>query len=111
MRIGIIALIHPPKDANLELPKNLKAPTGLFLVIRPIDVSATIIVYPNVRARMIYTNKNIPPPYLAAKYGNLHIFPRPTEAPAADNTNPSFPEKELLLLLCFFIIFYLSYTF
>ena len=41
----------------------LKAPTGLFLVIRPIEVSATIIVYPKVRARTIYINKKIPPPY------------------------------------------------
>ena len=63
----MMALIHPPKDTNLELLNDLKAPTGLFLVIRPIEVSATIIVYPKVRARTIYINKKIPPPYLAAR--------------------------------------------
>ena len=62
-----MALIHPPKDTNLELLNDLKAPTGLFLVIRPIEVSATIIVYPKVRARIIYTNRKIPPPYFAAR--------------------------------------------
>ena len=33
----------------------------------------------------------------AARYGKRQMFPSPTEAPAADRTNPSFPEKELLL--------------
>ena len=41
----------------------------------------------------------MPPPYFAARYGNLQIFPSPTDAPAADRTYPSLPEK-LLLLLC-----------
>jgi ATP-dependent Lon protease len=59
------------KDNEIEELKkqlnDLKAPTGLFLVIRPIEVSATIIVYPKVRARIIYTNRKIPPPYFAAR--------------------------------------------
>ena len=37
--------------------------------------------------------RKMPPPYLAHRYGNLQIFPRPTEAPAADKTKPIFPEK------------------
>ena len=39
----------------------------------------------------------MPPPYFAARYGNLQIFPSPTDAPAADRTYPSLPEKLLLL--------------
>ena len=39
----ILALIQPPKDSHLDLPNFPKAPTGLFLVIRPRAVSATII--------------------------------------------------------------------
>ena len=64
-----------------------------FPVIRPIEVSATIILYPKVNANIIYISKKIPPPYFAAKYGNRQMLPRPTEAPAADKTNPSLPEK------------------
>ena len=41
---GIIALIHPPKEIHFDFPKDLNAPTGLFLVIRPIADSAIIIV-------------------------------------------------------------------
>ena len=33
----------------------------------------------------------------------IQIFPRPTDAPAADRTNPIFPEKELLLFFSFSI--------
>ena len=43
---------------------------------------------PKVIAKIRYTNKNIPPPYFAARYGNLHIFPSPTAEPAAARTNP-----------------------
>ena len=43
--------------------------------------------------------------YLAARYGNRQIFPNPTDAPAADSTKPIFPEKELLFVVWFFIIF------
>ena len=39
--------------------------------------------------------RKIPPPYFAARYGNLQIFPSPTDAPAADSTKPIFPEKVL----------------
>ena len=35
-----------------------------------------------------------------ARYGNLQIFPNPTDAPAADSTKPIFPEKVLLLFFC-----------
>ena len=52
----------------------------------------------------ITRNEHIPTDiYPTARYGNLQIFPSPTEAPAADNTNPTLPEKELLLLFSFFI--------
>ena len=47
--------------------------------------------------------RKIPPPYFAARYGNLQIFPSPTDAPAADSTKPIFPEKVLLLFYCVFI--------
>ena len=49
----MIALIHPPKADHLDEPKDANAPTGLFFVIRPSDVSATIIVYPKVSARIM----------------------------------------------------------
>ena len=41
-------------------------------------------------------SRKIPPPYLAARYGNRQMLPNPTEAPAADSTKPSLPEKVLL---------------
>ena len=85
----MIALIQPPKLSQptfFPFAKLRNAPTGLFLVIRPRADSATIIVYPNVNASMIYTSRKIPPPYFAARYGNLQIFPSPTDAPAADRT-------------------------
>ena len=37
--------------------------------------------------------KNIPPPYLAAKYGNRQILPSPTAEPAAARTNPNLLPK------------------
>jgi hypothetical protein len=49
-------------------------------------------------------SRKIPPPYLARRYGNLQILPKPTDAPAADRTKPNFPEK----LLLFFITNYLQ---
>ena len=93
-----MALIHPPARKNPFFPSPLKALTGLFFVILPMAVSAMIIVYPNVRARTMYTSRKMPPPYFAAKYGNRQMFPRPTDAPADERTKPSFPEK--LLLFC-----------
>ena len=44
----------------------------------------------------------MPPPYFVARYGNLQIFPSPTDAPAADRTYPSLPEKLLLCYVPFF---------
>ena len=44
-------------------------------------------------AKRIYTKRKIPPPYFAARYGNLHILPKPTALPAAANTNPIEPLK------------------
>jgi hypothetical protein len=45
------------------------------------------------------TNK--PPPYLAARYGNLHIFPSPTADPAAAKINPILLENSLLsFIIC-----------
>ena len=49
----MIALIQPPSEDQREFPKDANAPTGLFFVIRPNDVSAMIIVYPNVSASKI----------------------------------------------------------
>ena len=43
MRMGMMALIQPPKESPPFLPKEANAPTGLFLVIRPSAVSATIM--------------------------------------------------------------------
>ena len=37
----------------------------------------------------------MPPPYFAARYGKRQILPNPTDAPAADSTNPSLPENAL----------------
>ena len=49
------------------------------------------IGYPYVKSK--YTRRKIPPPYFAARYGNLQIFPRPTADPATASTYPIFPEK------------------
>ena len=49
----MIALIQPPNDSHFAFPKLWNAPTGLFPVIRPIEVSATIILYPKVSANII----------------------------------------------------------
>ena len=35
----------------------------------------------------------MPPPYFAARYGNLQRLPKPTAEPAAAKTKPSLPEK------------------
>lgn len=40
----MIALIQPPIDIKREFPKLSNAPTGLFLVMRPREVSAMIKV-------------------------------------------------------------------
>ena len=40
----------------------------------------------------------MPPPYRAARYGNLQILPSPTEAPAADRMKPILFENVLLFL-------------
>lgn len=37
--------------------------------------------------------RKLPPPYLAAKYGNLHMFPNPTADPAVASTKPILLEK------------------
>ena len=50
-------------------------------------------VKPNVTTRTKYTNKKIPPPYCAARYGNLHRLPNPTALPAAARTKPILPLK------------------
>ena len=36
-----------------------------------------------------YMNKNVPPPYFAARYGKRHMLPRPTAEAAAASTNAS----------------------
>ena len=76
-------------------------------VILPSTVSDVIRVYPKVKASMIYTSTNAPPPYFAARYGNLQILPRPTAEPAVARTYPSEPENLLLLSFVFVILFYL----
>ena len=40
----MIALIQPPNFSQPELPKAPNAPTGLLPVMRPSEVSATIMV-------------------------------------------------------------------
>ena len=40
----MIALIQPPNFSQPELPNVLNAPTGLLPVMRPSEVSATIMV-------------------------------------------------------------------
>ena len=52
-------------------------------------------VKPNVNANTMYITRNNPPPSLAARYGNLHMFPSPTALPAAARTNPIDPLNEL----------------
>lgn len=42
-------------------------------------------------------SRKMPPPYFAARYGKRQMFPNPTDAPAADSTNPSLPENALRL--------------
>ena len=39
-----MALNQPPKESQRDFPKEEKAPTGLFPVIRPMEVSAIIIL-------------------------------------------------------------------
>ena len=73
MRIGMIALIQPPRESHFDFPKLSYAPTGLFFVIRPIDVSDMINTYPKDTVKRIYTSRKIPPPYFAARYGKRQI--------------------------------------
>ena len=70
---------------------------ALSFVLLPIAISATMSANPNVTASIIYSSKNIPPPYLAAQYGNLQRLPRPTAEPAAASTKPILLVKLLLL--------------
>ena len=65
---------------------------------------------PNVTARMIYTNRKLPPPYCAARYGKRHRLPRPTAEPAAASTKPMRLEK-LLLDFCSIFCKLLPYMF
>ena len=76
------AFSQPPILNGAVLPKKEKAPTGLFFVIRPIDVSDMINTYPKDTVKRIYTSRKIPPPYFAARYGKRQILPRPTAEPA-----------------------------
>ena len=87
----MIAARYP--TAPKRLSNALKAPIALKPVFRPIAISAIIKEKPKVTAKIRYTSKNVPPPYLAARYGNLQIFPRPTAEPAAASTNPILFEK------------------
>ena len=84
-----MAFINPPILSILPFPKLLNAPIALRFVILPIVVSDIIMAYPNVSVSIRYVNKNIPPPYFAAKYGNLQILPSPTAEPATANMYPS----------------------
>ena len=102
----MIAFIHPPKRNAFVFPNLWKAPTGLFLVIRPKAVSETRRVYPNVTTNTRYTNRKIPPPYFAARYGNLHILPSPTADPAIARTYPIRPEKDPLVCGVFAVLFF-----
>lgn len=58
----------------------------------------------------MYTSRKIPPPYFAARYGKRQMFPRPTDAPAAERTKPILPEKALRLGCCESIVTH-SYSF
>ena len=95
MIIGMIAASTPRKPKRLS--NFLKAPIALSPVFLPIAISAIINEKPNVTARIRYTRRNVPPPYFAARYGNLQRLPSPTADPAAASTNPILLEK---LLLC-----------
>jgi hypothetical protein len=55
-------------------------------------------VKPTVKTSIRYMIRNRPPPSFAARYGNLHKFPKPTALPAAASTNPMPPEKLPLFL-------------
>ena len=101
MITGIINAIGPI-NPNLE-STSLYALVGLNFVFLPIAISVVIRVKPNVSASIMYTRINIPPPYCAARYGNLHRLPSPTALPAAASTNPISPVK---LPLFFFSISY-----
>ena len=78
--------INPKRESN-----DLYASIGLSLVLRPKATSAVSNVKPNVNNNNIYTSTNNPPPFCAARYGNLQMLPRPTAEPAAAITNPNFP--------------------
>ena len=84
-----------PTHANFLLIVS-KARIALAFVFLPIPISITSNEKPKVSASIKYTKIKIPPPYCAAKYGNLHKFPRPTALPAAASTNPRPPLKLLL---------------
>ena len=65
-------------------------------VLLPMATSVIISVNPKVTARRTYVIRKAPPPYFAARYGNLHIFPSPTAEPAAARTKPIRLVKLLL---------------
>ena len=106
MIVGTNAAKYPTKVNFSEI--FLYATIGLFFVFRPIAISVVISANPNVNASMIYTKIKIPPPYCAAKYGNLHRFPRPIAELAAANTNPSPPENVPLFFSIFLFAFLLN---
>ena len=92
--IEINDVIYPMNEYFfLILPK---APMALSPVFLPIAISQTIKAKPKVMEKITYTNKKIPPPYLAERYGNLHILPRPTALDADAKIKPTLPEKLLL---------------
>ena len=71
------------------LPNALNAPIELCPVLRPSAVSKSSSAIPMVNTNTRYMNKNVPPPYFAARYGKRHMLPRPTAEAAAASTNAS----------------------
>lgn len=58
-------------------------------VLRPNAVSSSKSAMPMVNTNTKYKNRNVPPPYLAAKYGKRHMLPKPTAEAAPASTKAS----------------------
>ena len=85
--------MNTPINANF-LPNALKAPMELRPVLRPSAVSSSSNEMPIVNTNTRYMNRNVPPPYFAARYGKRHMLPRPTADAAAASTKASLPDHD-----------------
>ena len=90
------ALIQPPADSQRDLPKDCECADRAFAghaANRGLRDDHRIAE--GQRQNEYRSAEKMPPPYLAARYGKRQMLPSPTEAPAAESTNPILPENVL----------------